>query len=172
MNFLRTLRTTAVVLCSALAMSTAGAETLSGFVIHVSDGDTVTALLPNKESIRIRMAGIDAPESKQDFGRRSRQLMSRLVKNRDVQIHVVDRDKYGRYVARLETSDGDVGIVMLEQGLARVYLKYVRNLSRDYQAAYMHAESQARSEGLGLWSDPRQIPPWEWRQQQRSKSGW
>lgn len=162
----------AVALGLALSMAVAHAETLVGHVIHVSDGDTVTVLMEGRSKIRVRLAGIDAPESKQDFGRRSRQLLTRLVKGRDVRAIVVDRDKYGRYVARLETEDGDAGEKMLEAGLARVFVRYVQSLPRDYRVAYLHAEGLARSEGRGLWSDPKQIPPWEWREINRRNSGW
>jgi len=155
----------------ALCVAVSHAETLVGRVIHVSDGDTVTVLMRGHDQIRVRVAGIDAPESKQDFGRRSRQLMTQLVKGRDVRVIVVDRDKYGRYVARIETEEGDAGERMLEAGLARVFVRYVRNLPRDYQVAYTHAEALARTESRGLWSDPKQIPPWEWRQMNKERHG-
>ena len=171
MSIARFARNCAIIAGLALAVAIAHAETLAGRVIHVSDGDTVTVLMRGHDQIRVRLAGIDAPESKQDFGRRSRQLMSSLVKGRDVRVIVVDRDKYGRYVARLETEDGDVGEQMLEAGLARVFVRYVRNLPRDYQVAYTHAEALARSENRGLWSDPKQIPPWEWRQMNKERHG-
>ncbi len=165
------IRNTLLVCAALLTGFAAQAQTLAGRIIHVSDGDTVTALLPGHEKIRIRLAGIDAPESRQDFGTRSRQLMTRLVKGRDVQIFVVDTDKYGRKVARIETEDGDAGYAMLEAGLARVFIRYISNLPRDYQASYIHAENLARAEKRGLWSDPGQIPPWQWRQKQRSPHG-
>lgn len=51
------------------------AETFSGKVVRVSDGDTVTVLFEEKTPIRVRIMGIDAPEKKQAFGERSKQAM-------------------------------------------------------------------------------------------------
>lgn len=152
----------------ALSMACAQAQTLAGYVIHVSDGDTATVITgKHHEKIRVRLAGIDAPESKQDFGRRSQLLLSRLVKGRDVLVHVVDRDKYGRHVAWIETEDGDAGEKMLEAGLAWANIRFLGNLPREMQVLYRHMEGVARTQKRGLWSAPNQIPPWEWRQMRR-----
>ena len=169
---IRVVRNAVLAIALSAAALCASAETLRGLAIHVSDGDTVTVLINGHDSIRVRLSGIDAPESRQPFGTRSRQLMSRLVKGRDVVVHVVDRDTYGRYVARLETEDADAGEKMLEAGLAWAYVNYLRNLPRDWQILYQHAEGVARTQNRGLWSDPHRIPPWEWRQMNRSNRGW
>ena len=46
---------------------------LKGKIIHISDGDTVHLLTDNKEKIKIRLNNIDAPESKQAFGNKSKE---------------------------------------------------------------------------------------------------
>jgi len=59
------------------------AETIQGRVVDVSDGDTVTVLDSTKTQHKIRLAGIDAPESKQAFGQASKKHLSDLVFGRD-----------------------------------------------------------------------------------------
>ena len=54
----------------------------SAKVVKVSDGDTITVLTQNKESIKVRLYGIDAPETKQDFGKASKQYLSSLIAGR------------------------------------------------------------------------------------------
>lgn len=61
-----------LVFVGILFIGTVQAATLSCKVIHVADGDTVTCLLANKQKERIRLADIDAPESKQAFGNQSK----------------------------------------------------------------------------------------------------
>jgi endonuclease YncB( thermonuclease family) len=62
----------------------ASAETLTGTVVGVADGDTITVLDANREQHKIRLAGIDAPEKAQPFGQRSKENLSRLVFDKDV----------------------------------------------------------------------------------------
>ena len=81
-----------------------------------------------------------------------------LLKNREVEILVVDLDKYGRVVARLLQGDLDVGLRMVRDGQATVRTRYVQ----DQQ--YRETRLQARSRGAGIWSRPGSHQrPWEWR---------
>jgi endonuclease YncB( thermonuclease family) len=64
----------------------ASAETLTGRVVGVTDGDTITLLGENRRQHRIRLAGIDAPEKGQPFGQKSKQALSDLVFRQDVMI--------------------------------------------------------------------------------------
>jgi len=67
----------ALLLASAIACSQAA--TITGLVVGVADGDTVTVLDASKTQHKIRLSGIDAPEKKQAFGMRSKQSLSDLV---------------------------------------------------------------------------------------------
>jgi len=63
--------------CSVLLLALqAQADTLVGKVIHVADGDTLTVLDNAQTQHKIRLAGIDAPESKQAFGQVSKQSLA------------------------------------------------------------------------------------------------
>ncbi len=67
-----------------LAGLSASAAELAGKVVRVADGDTITVLDASKTQHRIRMTGIDAPESSQAFGNRSRQSLADLVTDRHI----------------------------------------------------------------------------------------
>ncbi|MEY4001578.1 MAG: hypothetical protein RI968_696, partial [Pseudomonadota bacterium] len=74
------------------------ASEIVGKVIAVSDGDTITVLAPGNKPTKIRLAGIDAPESKQPFGQKSRQHLADMVFGKEVRVQVVNKDRYGRIV--------------------------------------------------------------------------
>ena len=57
----------------------AQAAGLSGRVVSITDGDTFTLLTTDKQQVKIRLAEIDAPESSQPYGNKSKQVLSGLV---------------------------------------------------------------------------------------------
>jgi endonuclease YncB( thermonuclease family) len=135
-------------------------------VVGVSDGDSLTVRLAgNKQVIMIRLHGIDCPESGQDFGNRAKQFTSSLCFGKAITYRQVDIDRYGRTVATVFLEDGrELNLEILMAGFAWHYKQY-----SDRQD-YASAEEQARAVGLGLWSDPHAMPPWEWRKEKRKKS--
>jgi endonuclease YncB( thermonuclease family) len=60
------------------------ADTLTGRVVGVADGDTITVLDANRQQHKIRLQGIDAPERAQPFGQRSKESLSTMVFNKEV----------------------------------------------------------------------------------------
>jgi endonuclease YncB( thermonuclease family) len=151
---LRPARAAAGALLLALAC---GAAPATVEVVAVHDGDTVT-VLQGREQVRVRLACIDAPEQGQPFGSRARQALADRVMRRHVALEVVDRDDYGRTVARLRLDGEDVNLQMVRAGLAWHYRYHCPD-----DRALAAAESEARSERRGLWLDARPEPPWEWR---------
>jgi len=133
-------------------------------VVAVYDGDTVTCLDENNQQQKIRLAEIDAPEAKQDFGKVSRDALASMVFGRT--IHVVDsgRDRYGRWIGRLYVDGIDVNRQMIASGMAWHYADY----SKDKSLAAVQA--QAQSQRLGIWSQPNPIPPWEYRKNGSKKA--
>lgn len=79
-----------------LASLTCNAETITGRVVGVADGDTITVLDESKTQHKIRLSGIDAPEKKQVFGQRSKQNLSDLVYDKEVSFETTKKDRYGR----------------------------------------------------------------------------
>lgn len=69
-----------------IPLLSAQAETLTGRVVSVADGDTVTVLDATNTQHKIRVAGIDAPEKKQAFGNRSKNNLAELVAGKNVSV--------------------------------------------------------------------------------------
>ena len=127
-------------------------------IAYVYDGDTVDARCDNGK-LKVRLFGIDAPEMGQKpWGDRARAQLSSMLPNDIVRLLVMDTDRYGRVVARLYNGDQDLGLKMVRQGWAVVYVQY--NTSNAYRAA----QDQAKRAKLGVWSKSgAQQEPWEWR---------
>jgi micrococcal nuclease len=98
-------------------------EEFTGKVIGVTDGDTIKVLV-NKESITIRLEGIDAPESKQSFGNKSKQALSDIVFGKEVTIRKTGDDRYGRTLGVVMVGDVDANSKMIEDGWAWHFKKY------------------------------------------------
>jgi len=133
-------------------------QTFQVKVVGISDGDTFTGLNRDNLQLKFRIHGIDAPEKKQAFGSKAREHLGLLIFKQNVTVDVNDRDRWGRYIARVATEDGrDVGKEMIQAGLAWHYKHF------DKSEAYAQAEQTARDNKRGLWSDPRAVAPWEFR---------
>lgn len=150
---------------------------VTGVVVGVADGDTVTVLDAAKTQHKVRVAGIDAPEKAQPFGQRAKQRMSALVFGKVVRLEGDKRDRYGRTVAKVLVSPPDcqrcpqtldAGLAVLTSGLAWHYKKYQNEQSPEDRKRYAFAEDEARSKRTGLWTDANPVPPWEWRKSRRS----
>ena len=85
-------------------IQTSSAYELTGRVVSVADGDTVTLLDANLRQHRIRLSGIDAPEKRQPFGNRSRLHLGALVFGKQVTADCPKKDRYKRAVCRLDPS--------------------------------------------------------------------
>ena len=142
---------------------TVNAETITGRVVGVADGDTVTVLDADNVQHKIRLAGIDAPEKKQAFGQRSKESLSNLVYDKQVDVETTKRDRYGRQIAKVLVGSRDVNLVQVERGMAWFYRQYQREQSPNDQRLYEAAEDAAKVGGRGLWRDANPVPPWEFR---------
>ncbi|MFO1424576.1 MAG: thermonuclease family protein [Candidatus Competibacteraceae bacterium] len=133
------------------------ADTLTGRVVGVADGDTLTVLMEGNRPVRVRLAGIDAPEHDQPFGQRSRQSLAELTLDRPAAVTVWKTDDYGRTVGTVTVGGVDVEAEQVRRGLAWVY----RHYSDD--ARLLALEAEAKAARRGLWADTNPIPPWDWR---------
>ena len=68
-----------LVLALIVAWIPVSAETLTGRVVGVHDGDTLTLLVEGNRQIKVRLAGIDAPELSQPYGQKAKQALSNLA---------------------------------------------------------------------------------------------
>ena len=81
--------------------ASAAKQEFTGRVVAVSDGDTLQILTPEKQLVKVRLAEIDAPEKRQPYGARAKDVLSDLCFGKTVTATYVDTDRYGRTVARL-----------------------------------------------------------------------
>lgn len=138
-------------------LAVAGAETLSGRVVGVADGDTLTVRVDGQRPVKVRLAGIDAPERDQPFGQRSRQSLSELAFGQPATVMVQKIDDYGRTVGTVTVGGVNMEAEQVRRGLAWVYRKY----SDD--ARLLALEAEAKAARRGLWADANPMPPWAWR---------
>jgi endonuclease YncB( thermonuclease family) len=131
----------------------------------VIDGDTIKI-----RGARIRLHGIDAPESAQvcrandkayRCGTSATQALARRIGNRSVSCDERDRDRYGRIVAVCRAGDEDLNGWLVSEGLALAY--------RRYSTDYVDQEQTAREAKRGLWRGEF-VKPWRWRKGKRMTS--
>ena len=158
------------VICLLLALAcVAHAETITGMVVGVTDGDTITVLDADKVQHKIRLAGIDAPEKKQAFGNRSKESLSDMVFDKTVNVETEKRDRYGRQIGKVLVDGLDVNLVQVERGMAWFFRQYQREQSPNDRRLYEAAEDAAKAGKRGLWRDAEPVPPWDFRHS-KSKS--
>lgn len=126
---------------------------------RVIDGDTIEV-----SGVRIRLYGIDAPESRQacmsenglyGCGRKATAAMQRAIGGQPVKCHVRGEDRYGRLVAVCFNDDGeDIGKGLVAQGWALAY--------RQFSLDYVSEEAEARVSEHGMWRGTF-VAPWDYR---------
>lgn len=140
-------------------------QLLTGQVVGISDGDTLTVLV-DKKPVKVRLHGIDCPEKGQPFGNSARQYLGEMVFEKQVEVRVMDTDRYGRTVGIVSLPDGRiVNEEMAKAGMAWWYRQYA---PRDERLRDL--EESARKGKQGLWADDDPIPPWLTRSS-RAESG-
>lgn len=134
---------------------------ISGEVMKVYDGDTITLLHDNKR-LKIRLYGIDAPESNQSYGKESQEnLLSLCPLRSQATLKIKDKDKYGRIIAIVLCNGIDVNAEQVKNGYAWAY--------EEYSFAYVANQVIARANRLGLWSEKNPIKPSDFRKQHKEK---
>ena len=158
----------AAVLIALGSLQTSSAYELTGRIISVADGDTVTLLDANLRQHKIRLSGIDAPEKRQPFGNRSRLQLGALVFGRQVTADCPKKDRYKRAVCRIEVDGIDANLAQLEAGMAWHYKEYSREQSPEDRQRYAKAEDRARDARQGLWADRAPMAPWDFRKARKN----
>lgn len=116
----------------------------------------------NKTPIRVRLVDIDAPESKQPFGQKSRQFLADMIFRQQVTIVEKGKDRYNRVLGTVFKEDNtNVNESQVSNGMAWAY----RYREQATNPAMLDLEQDARQKRLGLWSDPQSsiVEPWKWR---------
>jgi micrococcal nuclease len=130
-------------------------RTEEGLVERVADGDTVTVITPNQTKLRIRLWGIDAPEtpkgtkfSGQPYGKDAEVYLKQLVEAKRVSVEIYGVDRYKRLLATIFMEGKDINLAMIEVGLAEVYQG--PESGYPYKAQYQAAEEAARAARQGM----------------------
>ncbi len=126
--------------------------------VSVIDGDTIEV-----HDQRIRLHGIDAPESRQlcrldgkpwQCRKDATDALTDKIARRPVTCEDLGRDRYKRIIGRCTVAGEDIGSWMVSQGLALAY--------RQYSADYVDEEAAAQAAWRGFWAGEF-VPPWKWR---------
>ena len=126
----------------------------------VIDGDTLEI-----HGVRVRLHGIDAPESRQTCerdgkeyrcGQRAALALSDWIGRRPVTCEAKNKDRYGRTVASCSVGGQDIGGWLVSQGHAVAYRRYGG-------AIYDKQEAGAKAGKRGVWAGTFQQPQ-EYRQ--------
>jgi micrococcal nuclease len=148
-----------LLVCGGLVRVMAASATvvLPGKVIKVIDGDTVDVLLSSGR-IRVRLQGVDAPESDQPGGAAATAWLTQQLQNQQVQLEPVSQDQYDRMVAVVHREDRNINHELVRTGHAWAYRQYMRPMD----AELCTLEDKARLKGTGLWATTAHAP-WEYR---------
>ena len=133
-------------------------------VIAIYDGDTITVLLENKTSKKLRLAEVDCPERGQPFGKNAKQFISDQIFGKQITFVETDIDRYGRSIAKVYYDNQKyLSSELIKSGLGWWYFYY----SKDKSLGKL--EEEARQNKIGLWQDKNAIAPWEFRKIEREK---
>ena len=148
---------TYIAILALLAPLMCWGDSLSGRVVGVTDGDTVTLLTVKNEQVKVRLSGIDAPEKAQAFGAASKKALSDICFGKPATVESHGKDKYGRTIGDLMCDGLNANKQQVMDGMAWVYRQY----SNDEHLIALEGEAKANSRGL--WSDASPVPPWDFR---------
>lgn len=141
-------------------------RTVEGMVKAVYDGDTVLLTTREQSKLKVRLYGIDAPETKkpdkpgQTYGVIAKRTLMYKIMGRKVTAEIVDIDQYKRAVAIIRYAGRDINREMVAEGMAWAYRQYLQGA---YESEYINSETRARSHRAGLWRESNPQPPWEFR---------
>jgi endonuclease YncB( thermonuclease family) len=161
------MRTSVLIIFFITHASASIADTLTGRVVRVTDGDTIVVLDTNNAQHKIRLQGIDAPERKQAYGTKSKEHLSDSVAGKFVVVEYEKRDRYERILGKVLLSNQDMNLEQVKAGLAWHYKKYQDEQTLNDRELYSEIEIEAREAKRGLWADRNPVSPWEYRKAKR-----
>ncbi len=131
-------------------------------VVKVLEGDTINVTDQAGRRFKVRLVGIDAPETDQAFGDAARKNLSRLILGQTVEVVFEKRDSDGTILGKVLLDGLDINLKQVQDGFAWHYKQYQRDQSATDRQVYAAAEVRARNAQQGLWTG-RAIPPWDFR---------
>ena len=148
-------------------------RTVTGTVTKVSDGDTIHLTTPEQTILKVRLYGIDAPETDkidhktgkvnipgQPYGDESWKALESKIMGKKVKVDILDIDKYRRMVGIIYLNDRNINLEMIREGYAEAFIEY---LKEPYRSEFLKVEQEARSAKKGIWSLTEYERPGEFR---------
>lgn len=162
-------RSTAIFLLFLLSAASCVAQVtpFTAKAVDILEGDAFTVLDSKKKEHKIRLAGIDAPESGQAFGDKAREHLSELILDQQLMIFSTRTDRYGRLVSQVFLYGKEISLAMIRAGFAWHLKEAEKEQPEKERAVFAAAETDARKAKLGLWADPDPIPPWVFRSERQ-----
>jgi endonuclease YncB( thermonuclease family) len=177
---------TTILLIPSLAFAKDPIRTIEGIVSKVSDGDTIHITDSLGTKVKVRLYGIDAPETEksnkkthkvskpgQPYGEEAHQTLNSKVYGKSIKLDIMAVDQYKRSVGIVYLNGKNINQEMVAEGYAWAYRQY---LDRPHASEYIELEEQARAKRLGLWEQSNPRPPWEFRRSlkkaKRNKVSW
>lgn len=153
-----------------LLLFSAQAQTLTGRVVSVGDGDTLRVVTGGK-TLTVRLACVDAAESAQaPFGKAATDRLRQLLPpGQQVTLRVADTDRYGRSVAKVYKGNLSINLALVQEGQAIVYREYL-NACPELKERLFKAEANAKSRRLGFWNQASPILPADFRRGRKAVS--
>lgn len=134
------------------------AQTFSGKVIGVKDGDTVVVIDTTNTQTTLRLAEVDCPEKAQAFGTKAKQFTSDQVYLKQIKYIVTDTDRYGRSIAKIYYDNNKyLSAEIIKNGFGWQYKQYSTS------KLLAKLEQEARQKKRGLWVEPNPIYPSDFR---------
>ena len=173
--------TLATLLFSTLTIAKDPIRTVTGTVTKVSDGDTIHITTPEQTKLKVRLYGIDAPETSkinrktghvhqpgQPYGKESWKALKEKIMGKKVKLEILDIDKYRRMVGMVWLDDRNINLEMVREGYAEAFIEY---LKPPYREQFLKAEREAKSARRGIWSLPDYERPRDFRKRLKTAGG-
>ncbi len=145
---------------------------IEGMVRNVYDGDTLLLTTREDSRLKVRLYGIDSPETKkpnvpgQPYGDIAKRTLMYKIIGRRVSAEIMDIDQYKRAVAVIRYEGRDINREMVTEGMAWAYRQYLQGA---YASEYIDGEAKARSRRAGLWREANPQSPWEFRKKHKAR---
>lgn len=140
-----------------------GIDLVEGKVVRVENGDTITVQANGQRLYLVKLQAIDAPDIGQPHYEDSQNSLSKLIRGKDVRVVVHATGPSGVMIGTVYRKGRDVGLSLLERGLAWHYKRFPYQQAAASRKTYSDAQNIASAAGLGIWADASPIPPWVFR---------
>lgn len=157
-----------LLICLFCCAQSAQAVVLRGVVSEVLDGQTIIVNASNRK-LTLVLAGVDAPELKQEFGDVAQQHLASLIRNKVVEVEIAEL-RMTSAVAKVYCDRIDVALQMVRDGVAWYDPSTNRDLTELERRLYTEAQAAARNELRGIWRDGTPMPPWDWRRAEQTRN--